>query len=254
MAQRERTPLTLQNVISDLPRVRSTISRGADSDILWQGALLEIEKQSWFYNLENEAIKELMKNELDVIRSSIPGKGKDGYTPLGNQIRRKKAYSTLSDWYLDPRLKGYLNHWPKSHMKEDLHRYFFAACFGKVKCHSPKLNDFPKELWPNHKNLDNAVENPIFADRFRVQIYDKPSSTITSHMAKDGHYYIHPDPCQCRSLTVREAARLQTFPDNYFFEGPRTAQHRQVGNAVPPLLAIQIAEVVYKIFVEAGIL
>jgi len=128
-------------------------------------------------------------------------------------------------------------------MDQDIERYGFAAAFAEVHGRSPRARDFPDGLAPEHENWGSGK----FVDRFKVQRFDAPSSTITSHLAKDGHYFIHPDPLQLRSLTVREAARLQTFPDNYFFEGSRGKQFQQVGNAVPPWLAHQIAEVVYGI-------
>ena len=135
-----------------------------------------------------------------------------------------------------------LNHQSKSHMKSDLWRYFFSACYSKAHRKSPLLTDYPEILLPNHKNA--TPENTKFLDRFKVQVGDRPASTVTSHISKDGHFFIHHDPAQCRAWSVREAARVQTFPDNYFFEGNRTAQYKQVGNAVPPLLAYQIADVV----------
>lgn len=157
--------------------------------------------------------------------------------------------SPNAKWFLDPRIGGVTLHETRSHMASDLHRYLFASAFAWVEGRSPKLRDFPIALLPSHGNVD--AELPPFVDRFRVQLRDQPSSTVVSHISKDGHYYIHPDPSQCRSLTVREAARLQTFPDNYFFEGNRTQQYHQVGNAVPPLLARNIARIVLRLLRSA---
>ena len=139
-------------------------------------------------------------------------------------------------------------HETRSHIREDLWRYFSCACYSKAhKGKSPHLRDFPPGLLPKHQNVTEGVEGKKFSDRFRVKVESRPATTVTSHISKDGHYFIHYDPRQYRSLTVREVARIQTFPDNYFFEGPRTAQFHQVGNAVPPLLAYQIAEIVASI-------
>lgn len=130
-------------------------------------------------------------------------------------------------------------------MPSDLGRYFYTSAYGEANDRTPKghLEFALKGLAPEHANWESGK----FIDRFRVQLREYPSSTVTSHIAKDGHYFIHYDSAQCRSLTVREAARLQTFPDNYFFQGNRTQQFHQVGNAVPSLLANKIAHVVYSI-------
>lgn len=153
--------------------------------------------------------------------------------------------SDLARWLRHPALHTLANNETRSHMVPDLARYLFAAVYASVTGVSPKASHFPARLAPQHKNWVSGK----FADRFRVQVWDRPSSTVTSHISKDGHYFIHPDATQCRSLTVREAARLQTFPDNYIFRGNRTQQFVQVGNAVPPFLAFQIAGALWKTMV-----
>ncbi|HEX7366589.1 MAG TPA: DNA cytosine methyltransferase [Pelobium sp.] len=107
------------------------------------------------------------------------------------------------------------------------------------------------EKWNNGKRL-NYAELPkrlikhsntdAFVNRFQVVNGKGVSHTVVAHIAMDGHYYIHPDKKQNRSISLREAARIQSFPDDYFFEGSRTAAFKQIGNAVPPLMAQKIAE------------
>ncbi len=165
----------------------------------------------------------------------------------GNEFRDSVPVH-LHDWYADRRLQEFPNHETRAHIPTDLCRYLFCAAWGRATKQSPKASDFTEGLRPAHLNWDSGK----FADRFRVQLEKEPATTITSHISKDGHYFIHYDPAQCRSLTVREAARIQTFPDNYFFEGPRTSQYVQVGNAVPPWLARQIAGIVWEILKQVA--
>ena len=231
---------SLAQALAGLPSVRSRLSQEEDSHDAWLSALAETKTKM------TGCPREVRTAVLDRMVAAVE-KAERVCSIGGRFVPRARGRPPtlppfLAGWLLDEKLGGACQHETRRHMRSDLHRYLFAACFADAFGHTPKLPHFPAALLPDHRNVTEDVVP--FLDRFRVQTSTLPCTTVVSHIAKDGHYYIHPDPAQCRSLTVREAARLQTFPDNYFFEGSRTEQYTQVGNAVPPLLAYQLGNVV----------
>ncbi len=239
---------TVSDMIGTLPPLRSTLSRGNDNPDSWCCEILDHLNSLRRDLLVSGKQDILLEVELKIVRDSFSG-GRYGRGSL--RVKKDKCWSgtidndQLDEWFLDPDLSVWLNHEARGHMSSDLKRYVYAATYAQAHNISPKGHgqfDLPG-LAPLHKNWETGK----FSDRFRVQLRNQTSSTITSHISKDGHYFIHYDPNQCRSLTVREAARMQTFPDNYFFLGNRTQQYHQVGNAVPPLLAKNIAAVIERI-------
>lgn len=249
--------LKVEQVIGSLPPLRSTLTRCKDSADAWTDLVrrhlqeLHHECRSKQAGVDIRGV--LFGEELGIMANSF---GVEELNPGGLRVLKKQKWdgrtgTELDNWYIDERLRYWLNHEARGHMSSDLRRYVYAAVFANSYGHSPKGHgEFNMSgLAPEHKNWETGK----FSDRFRVQMRGGAATTITSHIAKDGHYFIHYDPKQCRSLTVREAARIQTFPDNYFFLGNRTQQFHQVGNAVPPLLAHQIADVVASIVNGGGV-
>ena len=135
-------------------------------------------------------------------------------------------------------------HITRNHNERDLEIYSIAIDKWLNKKERLKYNDLPKRL----QSHNNTV---AFLDRYKVVDPLGHSHTVVAHISKDGHYYIYPDAKQIRSISVREAARIQSFPDDYFFEGGRTAAFKQIGNAVPPLMAEKIATSIKQLLLNS---
>lgn len=158
----------------------------------------------------------------------LPGEKGTAYT-------RKKQSKYITDYGI--RVKGDVLtlHESRPNKPQDIEIYKRTINLWNNGHQRLNYNVLPEEL-KTHRNRNS------FLDRFKVVEGDEPTChTMLAHISKDGHYFIHPDIAQHRSITAREAARIQSFPDSFFFEGPRTSQFTQIGNAVPPLMAKGIA-------------
>ncbi|MDE3235481.1 MAG: DNA cytosine methyltransferase [Bacteroidota bacterium] len=204
-------------------------------------------KNDFIPNIPNlESINEYSSFQVGEIFSDLPflaaGEGVDKYQHYSN-----KASKYLVQNHMRNGIDVLTQHIARPHTKQDKEIYRIAVNKWEKEKKRLDYNDLPERL-KTHKNRHS------FFDRFKVVAPDlNYSQTVVAHIAKDGHYYIHPDIEQNRSISVREAARLQSFPDDYYFEGVketanRTAAFKQIGNAVPPLMAQALAKTISQFF------
>ncbi|MEW6131204.1 MAG: DNA cytosine methyltransferase [Acidobacteriota bacterium] len=199
---RQKPAAKTKAVLSGLPRLRSGLSREGDSSRAWVNQLKAMSNNCFFQAAELKAgieVRRLMTAALAQIEREELGRG-DEFIFCTPTIEHE------NNWFIDGRMEGVCNHNTRGHIVKDLYRYFYAACYAQAFSRSPNLKHFPEVLLPEHANVEAALQGNNFSDRFRGQLADQPSTTITSHISKNGHYYIHYDPTQCRSFTVCETA------------------------------------------------
>lgn len=186
-----------------------------------------------------EKIRNSAKYNVESIFSDLPEVQAGG--GINKHLRYKsESNDYLSSFFIRNGIDVLTQHVARPHTEQDKAIYRIAVNKWNNQKERLNYNDLP-DILKTHQNRTS------FFDRFKVVASNEAySQTVVAHIAKDGHYYIHPDISQNRSITVREAARLQSFPDDYYFEGVkeesnRTAAFKQIGNAVPPLMAFTIA-------------
>ena len=218
------------------------------------------------YKLEKKVLNARNFNVLqDRKRVIIIGWRKDLKLEYPKFEDKEVEFEVLKHLFSDlPKLKSGQGEWNVSKYTKKTNTYLETTgirnCIDFTTQHIARFNNendleiyrIAVEKWIKDNRRLNYSELPqrlikhsntkTFSNRFQVVNHKGISHTVVAHICADGHYYIHPDIKQNRSITVREAARIQSFPDDYFFESSRTAAFKQIGNAVPVLMAEGIAK------------
>lgn len=180
---------------------------------------------------EKEGLKKYntVKDAIEDLPILANGEGKEEIDFITN------SNNEFIDIIRDSSFNKLYNHVARKHNEKDRERYRLLSKNCWTLKELEKVRPDLVHHDPNH-----------FINRYTVQRYDLPGRTIVAHLHKDGNLFIHPDFKQERTFTVREAARVQSFPDDFRFMGARSHQYKQVGNAVPPLMAQAIAKAIKK--------
>jgi DNA (cytosine-5)-methyltransferase 1 len=233
-----RDTILLNSVHYGVPQIRKrVILIGVRKDLEFtpEEIYKSIEKTHYCPDMENKGVLNGLKkyrtvaDAINDLPKLLPGEGKDEI-----DFKRTNSNEYLKEISFKPS-KKILNHVARNHNILDQERYEILS-----------KNDWQlKDLQKTRPDLIHH-DPKHFGNRYTVQSSHKPGKTVVAHLYKDGNLFIHPDFKQKRTFTVREAARVQSFPDDFKFVGSRTNQYKQVGNAVPPLMARQIAKAIKK--------
>lgn len=202
-----------------------------------------------FGNNCDEILNDFYNKRLDKFKSSQISTVKDAIGDLPQIIPRdreekigKKKYSHF------PEFTEYKDHYPRYHNRRDIEIFKELALdieSGKNKYNSTEAL---KKLYTKKTGKESNIH------KYNVLRWDEPSNTIPAHLKKDGLRHIHPDSQQARTITVREAARLQSFDDDFEFSGSMSSDYEMIGNAVPPEFSRRLAECLYELFKEHGLI
>ena len=237
--QRNCYTVTIENIIDNMPKIRASLVREGSSYVAWTKTMHDViatVRQSVETHKMLRPHREAFIQELDKMAKHVS-------MPEPKHCDTKETKpphcpQVLWNWLVDSNLAKPSFHFTKLEIPKRLIWNLYGAIYAQIHWKSAKISDYPDSILGE---LLSYKRERRWETKVRVQVRNLPAHAIIASLYNNCAY-THYDMYQCRSLSIREAARLQTFPDNFYFYGKQRSSAKQVGNAVPPYLAYQIAQ------------